>query len=213
MLLHEEYRPRKLSEVIGQDKAVKKIEAISRRGFTGKSFWITGKSGTGKTTIARIIARGSAAEYAITEIDAQDVTLSLIRDWEKRIRSKPIGSDAHVLIVNEAHQLRSDAVSRLLTVLESTGFMNNAVLIFTTTIEGDVLFNENFDAGPFASRTIQIPLASRGTNKLFAERAREIAEAEGLGGKPAESFQRLANDCRGNFRAILGSIEAGEMIA
>lgn len=83
----------------------------------------------------------------------------------------------------------------------------------TTTIEGDAKFSENFDSSPFASRTVPIALASRGTNKIFAERAMQIAESEGLGGQPFDKFVRLANDCRGNFRAILSKVEIGEMIA
>jgi replication-associated recombination protein RarA len=211
MQLHEQYRPTDLDDVIGQDKAVKTLKTIGRRGWAGKALWITGKSGTGKTTLARIVAHLAASDYAMAEIDGQDCSIGFVRDWESRIKVRPIGCEAHVLIVNEAHTLRNDVVSRLLTVLESTGFTRNAVLILTTTHEGDSLFSENFDAGPFASRTIPIALASRGINKTFAERAKQIAAAEGLDGQPIEKYERLANDCRGNLRMMLARIESGEM--
>ena len=56
MQLHESYRPHAWSDVIGQDKALAKIDALRKRGLSGRSYWISGQSGTGKTTIARLIA-------------------------------------------------------------------------------------------------------------------------------------------------------------
>jgi DNA polymerase III gamma/tau subunit len=56
MQLHEQYRPRDWSDVVGQDKAIAKIDALRNRGLAGRAFWISGSSGTGKTTVARLIA-------------------------------------------------------------------------------------------------------------------------------------------------------------
>ncbi len=55
-MLSEQYRPQTWSDVVGQDKAIARIAALRRRGLAGRAFWITGQSGTGKTTIARLIA-------------------------------------------------------------------------------------------------------------------------------------------------------------
>jgi hypothetical protein len=53
-------------------------------------------------------------------------------------------------------------------------------------------------------------LSRSGLSEAFAERAREIAQAERLDGAPLERYVRLAKDCHNNFRQMLPKIEAGE---
>ena len=67
--LAEKYRPQTWSEVIGQEKVIKQLEVIRKRSGTLASqvFWISGQSGTGKTTIARLIAKEVAEEWSTTE--------------------------------------------------------------------------------------------------------------------------------------------------
>jgi len=50
MQLTEQYRPTMWSEVVGQDKIVSRIQALAKRGLTGRAYWLSGQSGTGKTT-------------------------------------------------------------------------------------------------------------------------------------------------------------------
>ncbi len=54
--LHEQYRPSAWSDVIGQDKALARIETLRKRGLGGRSYWLSGASGTGKTSIAKLLA-------------------------------------------------------------------------------------------------------------------------------------------------------------
>ena len=61
------------------------------------------------------------------------------------------------------------------------------------------------------SRCIDLPLARRDLAKAFAERAREIADQEGLNGRSIEAYVRLCRKHRNNLRAVLQAVEAGDM--
>lgn len=210
--LYERSRPKTWDEVVGQEKAMKRLQIMREHGgLGGRAFWITGKSGTGKTTIARLIAQEIADSYAIIEMDAQRVTLEDIRSFDRMCRCRPIGKGYHVFILNEAHRLSSKVVSELQTVLESSHVQRNSTWICTTTLKGATLFDTKFDALPFLSRAIKLELDGRGSELEFALRARTVAQQEGLDGATLERYLQLIKDCGGNLRAAYNAIESGEL--
>ena len=66
--LTEKHRPATFAGVVGQDKIVRKLETVRQRGLAGRAYWFSGQSGTGKTTIARLIAAEVAS--GCPEIDS-----------------------------------------------------------------------------------------------------------------------------------------------
>lgn len=211
--LFERYRPASWPELVGQDKTVRRVSLLrDRGGLAGRAYWLSGQSGTGKTTVARLIAQEIADPLNVVEVDATDVSAAAIRDLERSTQCYGMGSKAGwAIVVNEAHGLNRAAVRQLLTTLER--IPRHIAWIFTTTNDGQAaLFEGIDDAHPLLSRCIDLRLSRRGLAEAFAERAQAIARAEGLDGKPRKAYVELVRQKRNNFRAVLQEIETGGML-
>ena len=101
MRLHEEYRPKEWDGVVGQTLTA--LDQLRPRGLGGRAFWIAGPSGTGKTTIARLIAAEVAEGWATDEFDGGDLSVDRLREMERSLVSRPLGGKGWAWIINEAH--------------------------------------------------------------------------------------------------------------
>lgn len=210
--LFEKFRPRSLAEIVGQPAAVATVERILARSWGGRAWFLTGPSGTGKTSLARVIAAHGASEFGIEEIDAQSLTPARLREIEGEMRFRVLGEKSgRAYVVNEAHGMRRDTIRLLLVILER--LPEHVVWIFTTTKAGEVrLFedDETGDAAPLLSRCIEVRLVDNDASRqAFAARAKEIAVAEGIDGLPSTVYAKAVANSAGNFRRVLQRIESG----
>lgn len=210
--LHELARPDCLEDVVGQSKAVALARAYISGGMVGgKAFWLTGPAGSGKTTIARILAASIADQFSTIEIDAAELNADYVRELPEAMSYYGLGMGGRAWIVNEAHGLRGEIIRRLLVLLET--MPSHCTMIFTTTNDGhEKLFDDIDDAGPLLSRCVPIALTSQGLCDAFAARAVEVARGLGLTLELSEAV-KLCKRCKNNLRAVLGEVESMAMLA
>ena len=210
--LHERFRPRQWSDYVGQPKALAALEAIRRVNGTlaGQAYWISGVTGIGKTTLARLIAGEISDEFTTIEADAGDCTADSLRELERTWCQYGWGKGGRAYIFNEAHRMRAAIVGRWLTMLENQPA--HVVVIFTTTNDGEQMVMDGIDGKPLIDRCTRLALTSQGLCKPFAVRAKAIAESVGLDGQPIEKYERLMKDCNNSPREAIQRIGAGCMM-
>jgi DNA polymerase III delta prime subunit len=166
--------------------------------------------------MAQLIARdlGAYDEWSYMERDGKGTTSRTVPNIERWLYMCPPGGQWKILVINEAQDMADGAAQAFLTLLDGTRLPAKRLVIFTSTadLQGALFGNEDQVCRPLRGRVKTICLTSQGLSKVFAQRAREIAQAENLDGKPESAYQRLMQDCRNSMREALQRIDNMEML-
>lgn len=140
LALYRKYRPKKLSEVIGQEQVTIPLETALKKNKVSHSYLFTGPRGCGKTSVARILAHEiNSFKYKledsyldIIEIDAASNTgVDNIRELREKAVIAPSEGKYKVYIIDEVHMLSKPAFNALLKTLEEPPA--HVVFILATT--------------------------------------------------------------------------------
>ncbi len=133
MALYRKYRPKKLAEVVGQEQVVKALGAALKEKTTGHAYLFAGPRGTGKTSVARILAADlKCSQNDLYEIDAaSNRGIDEIRALREGVGTLPFNSPVKVYIIDEVHMLTREAFNALLKTIEEPP--SHAIFILATT--------------------------------------------------------------------------------
>jgi len=196
--LADRVRPQTIDEVVGQGQVVGEgqfLRTIVTNGIpTSLILW--GPPGTGKTTLARIIARGG--DYAFEEISAVTSGLPDVKKVIERAKDRHRVGQTTLLFVDEIHRFNKAQQDAFLPHME-----NGTIVLIGASTE-----NPSFEViGPLLSRSRVVVLEKLTAEQLIAIIDRGLKELGGRG-MQADAKQMLAELAGGDARVALGGLEA-----
>ena len=212
------YRPKQFSELVGQEHIVKTLTNAIESGRIGHAYLFVGPRGTGKTTVARLLAKALNARGGpcvrpddndeisqsimngscmdVVEIDgASNRSIEEIRKLREDCQYAPAQCTYKIYIIDEVHSLTQEAFNALLKTLEEPPA--HVKFIFATTEAHKVLGTITSRCQRFEFRPIP--------EKLIAQHLAEIAQKEDISASPEalRAIARLANGGMRDAQSIL----------
>ncbi len=210
--LYRKYRPQSFEEVVGQEAVVRTLSNAIAGDAVRQAYLFAGPRGTGKTSMARILAKclncaqgptttpdgtchacraiAGGTSLDVIEMDAASQRgIDDIREIRDRVVLQPVEGNYKVYILDEAHQLTDAAWNALLKLIEEPP--PHLVFIFCTTDLSKVL--------PTVRSRCQTFVFRRPRLQELVAKLRRVADAEGID-VPDQALALVARGGRGAYR-------------
>ena len=217
--LYRKYRPQGFDEVVGQEPVVRTLKNAVAAGNVRQAYLFAGPRGTGKTSLARILAKALNCEQGPTdtpdkvchactaiangssldviEMDAASQRgIDDIREIRERVVLQPAEGRYKVYILDEAHQLTDAAWNALLKLIEEPP--PHLVFVFCTTDLSKVL--------PTVRSRCQTFVFARPRLPELVRLLRRVADGEGIQ-VPDQALALVARGARGSFRDAVSTLD------
>ena len=217
--LYRKYRPQDFDEVVGQEAVVQTLRNAIESGQVRQAYLFAGPRGTGKTSIARILAKAlncaqgptatpdrtchsclaiaGGISLDVIEMDAASQRgIDDIREIRERVVLQPVEGRYKVYILDEAHQLTDAAFNALLKLIEEPP--PHLVFVFCTTDLSKML--------PTVRSRCQTFVFSRPRFPELIRLLTRVAEGEGIEA-PEAALSLIARSARGSFRDAVSTLD------
>ena len=198
--LYKKYRPRKFSDVHGQDGVLASLQAKITAKQVPHAILFIGPSGVGKTTITRILAKKLKCGRNYKEVDAADNRgIDMVRAIKREMMQAPLGkAKCKMYCIDEAHKMSPDAMNALLKPLENTP--SHVYFVLCTTDPQKIIKT-------IQTRCTQYKLTDL-TDVQMIDAISDVIDKEGMKSLPEKVLDKVLEVADGSARRAIVLLDA-----